>query len=136
MTQDLLKVNSQEQLGENSTWFTVLASAVGMAADRTSEVFRCTKSEGIMFEITIASIGGGVSLVPKILVRNAEDTANLAIVTFSALTAAATSILVLHPNSTNMGAEAKIGTLPREWKFSLAYTGPGTPTVSVAARYF
>jgi hypothetical protein len=135
MSQDLIKVHEQDQLGENSNWFTLLANTAGMNADRTSDLQRCLHSEGLMIEIIISSIGGGVSLVPKILVPNAEGTADLAIVTFTALTAAATTILVLHPNTTNLGSEAKVGTLPRNWKFALGYTGPGTPTVAAYARF-
>jgi hypothetical protein len=130
-------ISGQEMLGEKTEgWFTVLANQLATEATRTSGTFLCTNSPGVMFEVVTNAEVGTVTLTPKVLVPNAvEGGADIAIVTFTAISASGTNILVLHPSATDMGAEDKVGVLPREWKLELTYSGADTTHVMDSAVY-
>lgn len=136
MTADLHDVTAQESLGNKSDWFTILANQLATEATRTSNAFRCTKAEGLMLQVVTNAEAGTVTLTPKILVPNAvEGGADLVIASFTAIAASGTNILVLHPNAADMGAEDKVGTLPRDWKLELTYAGADTTNVMDSAVY-
>jgi hypothetical protein len=139
MAQDLLTVASQEQLGEKSDWFLLLANQAATEATRTSDLQRCTKAQGVMLEVITNAEVGTVTFTPKILVPNAvSGGADIIVASFTAIAASGTNILVLHPTAADMGTEDKIGTLPREWKLELTYSGADTTNVmgtEVYARY-
>ena len=138
MSQDLQQ-QTLEFLGEKTEWFTVLAQQAATQATRTSELQRCTKADGVILEVVTANEAGTVTLTPKILVPNAVvGGADLVLVTFTAISANGTNLLVLHPTGADMGAEDKVGTLPREWKLELTYSGADTGhnmDSAVYARY-
>jgi hypothetical protein len=133
------KISGQEALGEKTDWFTVLANQLATEATRTSGAFKCSNAPGILFEVVTNAEVGTVSLTPKVLVPNAvAGGADLTLVTFTAISASGTNLLVLHPSGADMGAEDKVGVLPREWKFELTYSGADTTHVmdtAVYARY-
>lgn len=135
MSQDLLTVASQEQLGEKSDWFPLLALQLATEATRTSELQRCTKAQGVMLEIVTNAEVGAVTFTPKILVPDANGGADIAVASFTAISASGTNILVLHPTAADMGAEDKVGTLPRDWKLELTYSGASTANVMDSAAY-
>jgi hypothetical protein len=136
MSQDIQKETTQEFLGEKTDWFTVLAQQAATEATRTSQLQRCTKAQGVMLEVVTANEAGAASLTPKILVPSAVvGGADIVVATFTAITANGTNILVLHPSATDLGTEDKIGTLPREWKLELTYSGADTTVVMDSAVY-
>lgn len=138
MSQDLLKVHSREQLGEKSDWFTVLPLQLATEATRTSDLQRCTNSRGVMLQFVGNNKANTPTFTPKILVPDAAGGADIAVVTFSAISSSGNTILVLHPAAADMGTEDKIGTLPRDWKLELTYSGASTANVmdtAVYARY-
>lgn len=139
MTASNLTVHNQERSGEKTDWFEVLPAELLSAATRTSELQRCDRSLGVMIEIVTANEAGAASFTPKILVPNAvAGAADLVIVTFTAITANGTNILVVYPGATDLGTEDKVATLPREWKLELTYAGtPASDKIDthVYARY-
>lgn len=135
MAQDLLDIVSQERLGERTDWFTLLALELATEATRTSTLQRCTNAAGIMLEVITNNEAGAVTFTPKILVPDAAGGSDIAIVTFTAISASGTNILVLHPAATDMGNEDKVGVLPRDWKLELTYAGADTTHVMDSAVY-
>jgi hypothetical protein len=130
-------ISGQQTLGEKTEgWFTVLANQVATEATRTSGTFMASRAEGIMLEVVTNAKAGTVTLTPKILVPNAVDGgADIAVVSFTAISASGTNILVLHPSAADMGTEDKVGTPPREWKLELTYSGADTTNVMDSAVY-
>lgn len=135
MSQDLLTVASQEQLGEKSDWFTLLTLQLATEATRTSDLQRCTKAQGVMLEVVTNAEAGAVTFTPKILVPDAAGGSDIVVASFSAISSSGTNILVLHPTAADMGAEDKVGTLPRDWKLELTYSGASTANVMDSAVY-
>lgn len=124
MAQNLLKLEAYDKTGQKTDWFEVLPAELLSTATRTSQLFVCRFALGVMLQIVTANEVGAASFTPKILVPNAiSGGADVVIATFTAITANGTNILVLYPTASDLGTEDKIGTLPREWKLELTYTG-------------
>ncbi len=139
MTMDLQAVTTQEFLGEKTDWFTLLANETQSEASRTSGVQRATKAAGVLLQVVTNAKAGTVTFTPQIQVPSAEDpTVGVTIAAFTAISASGTNILVFHPTAADMGAEDKVGTLPREWLLKMLYTGADTTNrmdTAVYARY-
>ncbi len=138
MTQDALKVANREQLGEKTDWFPLLALELASQASRTSDLQRCTNAPGVLIQFIGNAKAGSPTFTPKILVPDAAGGADITLVTFTAISSSGNSLIVLHPAAADMGSEDKIGTLPRDWKLTLTYTGADTShnmDTAVYARY-
>ena len=124
MTLDLLDVYAQERAGEKTDWFSILPQELLSTATRVSGLQLCTRSFGVMLQIVTANEVGAASFTPKILVPNGVSAgADLVVVTFTAIVAVGTNLLVVYPGATDLGTEDKVATLPREWKLELTYAG-------------
>ena len=141
MAQNLLRYDNQSRTHQKTDWFEVLPLELQSDATRTSGLFIAYHSLGVMFQIlTDNEAGAAGTFTPKILVPSAVDGEDdIVIATFTAIDADGTNILVLYPVTlTDIGDEALIGTLPREWKLELTYSGtPNTDMLDtrVHARY-
>jgi hypothetical protein len=137
MAQNLLKYDAQSRTHQKTDWFTILANEADSGATRTSGLFINYHSLGLMLHIKLANLASTPTFTPKILVPSGvSGDADIEIVAFTALTANGNSILVLYPVVlTDLGDEAKIATLPREWKLQLTFGGTGTSDTEVYGRY-
>lgn len=141
MAQDLLKYDNQGRTYQKTDWFEVLPLELQSDVTRTSGLFIAYHALGLMLEIfTDNEAGAAGTFTPKILVPSAvAGEADIVLVSFTAIDADGTNILILYPVTlTDMGDEVKIGTLPREWKLELTYSGtPDTDMLDtrVHARY-
>jgi len=133
-----LDFNGQARKNQKTGWFTVLAAELLSAATRVSDVFNDYYALGLMLEVVTANKTGVPTFTPKLLVPSAVS-GNLTVVTFTAISANGTSVLILYPVTlTDMGTEKKIATLPRDWRLELTYTGtPSTDKIDtrVSGRY-
>ena len=140
MAQNLLKLENQDKTYQKTDWFEVLPAELQSDVDRTSQLFIARFALGVMFQVVLANEAGAAGFTPRILVPNAiAGEADITLISFTALTADGTVLLVLYPSDLNIGTEQLLGTLPREWKFMLDYT-TGTPDTDmvdthVFARY-
>lgn len=140
MAQNLLRLDGYDKAGQKTDWFTVLAEELQSDATRTSGLFVARFALGLMLEVITANEAGAAgTFTPKILVPDGAGGADVVIVTFTAISANGTNILVLYPATmTDLGNDQKLGTLPREWKLELTYSGtPGTDKfdTTVYGRY-
>jgi hypothetical protein len=135
MSQDLIKATTQERLGEKTDWFTLLALELATEASRTSDLQRCTKAQGVMLEVVTNAKAGTVTFTPQVLVPDAAGGADVVVGAFTAISSSGTNILVFHPTAADMGAEDKVGTLPRDWRLKLLYSGASTANVMDSAVY-
>ena len=138
MSQDLLAVTSQEQLGEKTDWFELLPAELATAATRTSGLQRCTKAGGVMLEIITQDEVGAPTITPKILVPNGAGGTDLVLASFTAIADSGSRLALFHEYATG-GDTAIAGALPREWKLQLEYATPDTAAntmdTHVYARY-